>query len=184
MSQLSVYAENNPSQPLSTTQDPLQIQQQLESAGVTFRQWPTLPNNSEHTADNAPDAILTFYHEAIARLKASEGYTTADIISLTPDNPQKEALRKKFLDEHTHSEDEVRFFVKGSGLFSLHLNNKVYSVHCEAGDLINVPANTPHWFDMGPNPSFTCIRLFTNPEGWVAHYTGSQIADQFPRFSA
>ena len=50
-----------------------------------------------------------------------------------------------------------------------------------AGDLVRVPAGMPHWFDMGPRPRFTAIRLFTNPEGWVAHYTGSDIARRFPR---
>jgi 1,2-dihydroxy-3-keto-5-methylthiopentene dioxygenase len=33
---------------------------------------------------------------------------------------------------------------------------------------------------MGPNPSFTAIRLFNNPEGWVAHFTGDRIAGRFP----
>jgi 1,2-dihydroxy-3-keto-5-methylthiopentene dioxygenase len=34
---------------------------------------------------------------------------------------------------------------------------------------------------MGPNPYFIAIRLFTNPAGWVANYTGSEIATSFPR---
>jgi len=34
---------------------------------------------------------------------------------------------------------------------------------CEAGDLLWVPANTPHWFDCGEHPDFTAIRIFTNP---------------------
>ena len=90
------------------------------------------------------------------------------------------AFRKKFLDEHVHSEDEVRFFVRGQGLFVIHANGRVYSVLCEKDDLISVPANTRHWFDMGPNPSFTAIRLFNNPEGWVANFTGDEIASRDP----
>ncbi|WP_350608620.1 cupin domain-containing protein, partial [Pseudoalteromonas sp. MER144-MNA-CIBAN-0113] len=89
-------------------------------------------------------------------------------------------LRKKFLFEHTHNEDEVRFFVKGQGLFCLHLGNKVYQVLCQQGDLISVPELTPHWFDMGSDPEFTAIRLFNNTEGWVAKSTDSSIAEQFP----
>ncbi|NOS88576.1 MAG: cupin, partial [Methylococcaceae bacterium] len=27
---------------------------------------------------------------------------------------------------------------------------------------------------------FTCIRLFTTPDGWLANFTGSDIALQFP----
>jgi 1,2-dihydroxy-3-keto-5-methylthiopentene dioxygenase len=51
---------------------------------------------------------------------------------------------------------------------------------CEKDDLISVPANTRHWFDMGPNPVFTAIRLFNNPQGWVANFTGDNIANNFP----
>ena len=99
---------------------------------------------------------------------------------MNPDHPDKNAFRQKFLDEHTHSEDEVRFFVRGHGLFVIHSDDRVYSMLCEKDDLISVPADTRHWFDMGPNPEFTCIRLFTDPEGWVGHLTGDNIADRFP----
>jgi 1,2-dihydroxy-3-keto-5-methylthiopentene dioxygenase len=104
-----------------------------------------------------------------------------DVVSLNRDAPNKDELRKKFLSEHTHSEDEVRFFVVGEGLFTLHLGQQVCEVLCRQGDLISVPAHTPHWFDMGPNPNFIAIRFFNNPEGWVANYTGSSIADAFSR---
>ena len=53
---------------------------------------------------------------------------------------------------------------------------------CEQGDLISVPANTAHWFDMGSNPNFKCIRLFVVPEGWVGEFTGSNISEQFPDY--
>ena len=53
---------------------------------------------------------------------------------------------------------------------------------CQQNDLISVPNGTPHWFDMGPEPQFTCIRLFTNTEGWVANFTGDDIASRTPRF--
>ena len=98
-----------------------------------------------------------------------------------PDHPDKDAFRRKFLDEHTHGEDEVRFFVRGRGLFIMHIGERVYSMLCEKDDLISVPADTKHWFDMGPDPSFTAIRLFNNPEGWVAKFTGDDIASRFPK---
>jgi 1,2-dihydroxy-3-keto-5-methylthiopentene dioxygenase len=57
-------------------------------------------------------------------------------------------------------------------------------VLCEKGDLISVPANTTHWFDMGKDPDFKCIRLFTTEDGWVGDFTGSEIARQFPDMDA
>jgi mannose-6-phosphate isomerase-like protein (cupin superfamily) len=97
------------------------------------------------------------------------------------DVPDRAAFRQKFLNEHTHSEDEVRFFVAGAGQFTLHIGEKVYEVLCEKGDLIGVPDGTRHWFDMSESPYFVAIRLFTNKEGWVANFTGEDIAEQFPR---
>ena len=116
------------------------------------------------------------------RLVDANGFKTVDVVSIAPDNPQKEAMRAKFLDEHFHKEDEVRFFVAGSGLFTLHVGGKVYEVLCEQGDLIAVPDGTTHWFDMGPEPSFVAIRFFTEPDGWVGHFTGTDIAGKFPRY--
>lgn len=72
----------------------------------------------------------------------------------------------------------------GKGLFSLHIDNQVFEVLCTRGDLISVPANTRHWFDMGENPHFTAIRFFNNPEGWVANFTGSDIAQHFSRLDS
>ena len=149
----------------------------LDGVGVRFEQWQaTVPIRP----DMAPEDILAAYREPIDRLKREQGYLTEDVISLFPDNPKKDEFRKKFLDEHTHGEDEVRFFVDGRGLFYLHIGDKVYGVLCEREDLISVPAGTTHWFDMGPEPHFTAIRLFNNPEGWQAQFTGDDIAKRFP----
>ena len=92
--------------------------------------------------------------------------------------------REKFLAEHTHSEDEVRFFVEGRGAFYLRLDGNVHVVVCERGDLLGVPAGTRHWFDMGTNPEFTALRFFRDPEGWVGHFTGDDIATRFPTFDS
>jgi 1,2-dihydroxy-3-keto-5-methylthiopentene dioxygenase len=51
----------------------------------------------------------------------------------------------------------VRFFVDGSGLFTLHVGDRIYEIRCEKGDLIGVPDSTLHWFDMGPEPRFVAI---------------------------
>jgi len=178
MSAIRVYADDNPAVPLIDTQNRSDITRALNSAGVRFEQWKT---DYALSPGDSQEKVIAAYQTDIDRLIAEQGYQTVDVVSLNSDHPQKDELRKKFLDEHRHGEDEVRFFVAGSGLFSLHIGDKVYEVLCEQGDLISVPANTPHWFDMGPNPYFIAIRLFNNPDGWVAHFTGSDIASRFPR---
>jgi 1,2-dihydroxy-3-keto-5-methylthiopentene dioxygenase len=67
-------------------------------------------------------------------------------------------------------------------MFYLHADARVHMVLCERNDLISVPAGMRHWFDMGPQPHFTVLRLFTRPEGWVARFTGDTIAARFPTF--
>ncbi|MBZ9613650.1 1,2-dihydroxy-3-keto-5-methylthiopentene dioxygenase [Rheinheimera maricola] len=177
MSQLTVFNSDNPAQPLLHTSDSNEIKQQLQKAGVRFEQWQaTAPID----ADSSAEQIQAAYAGDINRLKTERGYITVDVISLSANHPDKAALRQKFLAEHTHSEDEVRFFVRGQGLFCLHIAGKVYQVLCQQNDLISVPAGTTHWFDMGSEPEFSAIRLFSNPEGWLANFTGSDIARRFP----
>ncbi|MDI3325527.1 cupin [Pontibacterium granulatum] len=179
MSALTIYPENNSQTVLQQTEDAEAITQALADVGVRFERWDA---SASLTAETSPDDILAAYRTQIEALQEAEGYVTVDTISLASDNPMKDELRQKFLSEHTHSEDEVRFFVRGEGMFYLHLEDKVYKVHCCKDDLISVPANAKHWFDMGPNPDFTAIRLFNNPDGWVANYTGDEIAEVFPKF--
>lgn len=178
MSRIKVYKDSEPDAPHLDSSAAQVIQSVLAEQGVRFEQWPTLPALS---AGSSPESVLSAYKESIDALCAAQGYQTVDVISLDASVAQLPSLRNKFLSEHTHAEDEVRFFVAGQGLFSLHIDHQVFEVLCQAGDLIGVPAGTPHWFDMGPKPAFTAIRFFNNPEGWVASYTGKSIAEKFSR---
>ncbi|MDH4257041.1 MAG: cupin domain-containing protein [Gammaproteobacteria bacterium] len=178
MSELRIFSDDDSGKPRISTSDRGRIADLLAARGVRFEQWDA---GAAIRAGDPQDKVIAAYREDIDRLMADEGYQTVDVVSMAPDHPDKKAFRQKFLAEHTHSDDEVRFFVDGHGLFSLHLDNEVYEVLCEKGDLISVPANTRHWFDMGPNPRFVAIRLFNNPEGWVANFTGADIAERFNR---
>jgi 1,2-dihydroxy-3-keto-5-methylthiopentene dioxygenase len=179
MSRLRIFDEADASTVITETRDHALIAELLGRYDVRFERWAAnallLPGASQ-------DEVIAAYRSDIERIMAEKDYKAVDVISLDADHPQKDALRQKFLNEHRHSEDEVRFFVAGSGLFTLHLDGRVLEVLCEQGDLISVPDNTRHWFDMGPNPSFIAIRIFSNPEGWVANFTGDDIAQRFPRY--
>lgn len=179
MSHLRVYADTNPQKPEIDTTNHAEMARILGKVGVRFEQWKA---NVELPDEAGQDEVIAAYKADIDRLQKEKGYQSVDVIRLKSDNPKKAELRQKFLNEHRHSEDEVRFFVEGDGLFCLHIDGKVYMTLCARGDLISVPDNTPHWFDMGENPEFCAIRLFTNVEGWVANFTGEQIAGQFPTY--
>lgn len=178
MSMLRIYPEADATQ-AQTFIDYDVIASQLHGIGVRFERWEA---RQPLTATSSDADILAAYRSQVDRLMKEYDFKSCDVVSLRPDHPNKGELRKKFLDEHIHTDFEVRFFVDGKGLFFLHDQKKVYAVLCEQGDLITVPANIKHWFDMGANPDFKCIRLFTTPEGWVAQYTGDPIAKQFPNY--
>lgn len=178
MSALTVYADNQPGSGETTTDFGV-IQNRLNDIGVQFERWAA---DCELAADADQEAVISAYSRSINRLKQDYGFKSVDVVSLNPEHPDKSAFRQKFLAEHIHDDFEVRFFIDGSGLFYLHVGGKVYAVLCEKGDLISVPANTKHWFDMGENPRFKCIRLFTASEGWVAAFTGNDISKSFPTF--
>ncbi|WP_339485341.1 1,2-dihydroxy-3-keto-5-methylthiopentene dioxygenase [Pseudomonas sp. EL_65y_Pfl2_R95] len=177
MSMLSVYHESTPELPNKVLTHLEDIASTLASVGVRFERWQA---SAPIAAGASSEDVLAAYRSQIDQLMSERGYVTVDVISLSADHPQKAELRAKFLDEHRHGEDEVRFFVAGRGLFTLHIDDCVYAVLCEKNDLISVPAGTRHWFDMGENPHFVAIRLFNNPEGWVAQFTGDKIAGNFP----
>jgi 1,2-dihydroxy-3-keto-5-methylthiopentene dioxygenase len=156
-----------------------EIAAELQAVGVQFERWEaSRPLRPEATQDE----VLAAYASQVERLNAGYGFKTVDVVGLRPTHPEREAFRAKFLNEHTHDDFEVRFFVEGRGLFYLHIGDKVYAVLCAQGDLISVPAGTRHWFDMGTAPDFRCIRFFTTPDGWVGDFTGSDIAGRFPTF--
>ncbi|MBV8298321.1 MAG: cupin [Candidatus Eremiobacteraeota bacterium] len=178
-STLRVYDENDPSTPLVDTTNRAEIAKLLGAHDILFEQWEA---NVPLSADADQDAILAAYAGDVARLKRDYGYTTVDVIRVGPSTPNVPELRAKFLNEHTHTEDEVRFFVEGSASFYLRTGGKVHQMICTRGDLLSVPANTTHWFDMGPAPQFAAIRLFVDPSGWVANFTGDDIASRFPKY--
>ncbi|WP_293396103.1 cupin [Nevskia sp.] len=179
MSELRIYEENG--QPVASYSRFEDIRDQLESIGVQFERWEA---TRQLDAEATQDEIIEAYRGSVNRLMNQYGFKSVDVISLHPAHPQKDVLRSKFLSEHRHDEFEVRFFVEGEALFYIRDAGRIHGVLCSQGDLISVPANVRHWFDMGPNPSFKAIRLFITPDGWVANFTGDKIADSFPRLEA
>jgi enolase-phosphatase E1 len=177
MTLLRIYAEGDAQRVLAESAVGEQIAAALAPIGVQFERWPARPQLGPGAS---PEALLEAYAEQIGAL----GYATTDVVSMQPEHPERARLREQFLSEHTHAEDEVRFFAAGRGLFCLHAAGRVHQLLCEAGDLIRVPAGTRHWFDMGPQPRFAAIRGFDNREGWVPAFTGSGIAQQFARLEA
>ncbi|MGI9516307.1 MAG: 1,2-dihydroxy-3-keto-5-methylthiopentene dioxygenase [Pirellulaceae bacterium] len=151
-----------------TLTNPQQINEFLAPHGICYEKWDVAGRIDEHATD---EDILTAYAPEIERLKEQGGYVTADVINVNAETPGLDAMLAKFDKEHTHSEDEVRFTVEGSGVFHIHpQTGPVFSITVESGDLINVPHGTRHWFNLCSSKMIRCIRLFEDMSGWTPSY--------------
>lgn len=150
-----------------------EITEYLSAIGIDYKRWENLKDVSVDATDGE---ILDAYFDEIEALKRKGNYVTADVINVIPTTPGLDEMLNKFNKEHWHDEDEVRFIVKGHGLF--HVAPKggdVVSIEMEAGDLIRVPKGTLHWFNLCGDRTVRAIRLFQEMSGWTPHYTESGV---------
>lgn len=153
--------------------EPREITDYLARIGIDYERWTA---DREVSPDATERQILEAYSAEIEKLKTKGGYVTADVINITPDTPGLDAMLDKFNKEHWHEEDEVRFIVKGHGLFHIApAFSDIVSIEMEAGDLIRVPRGTLHWFNLCGDRTIQAIRLFQDVSGWTPYYSGSGI---------
>ncbi len=119
MTLLVIQPDDNPGAATLKTSDPAVISAELSKRGVKFEQWHA-GATIEPDADS--NAVLIAYVNDVQRL-GEQGYDTVDVLRLNPDpddpewNQKALGARGKFLLEHTHDDDEVRYFVEGKGCF-------------------------------------------------------------------
>jgi 1,2-dihydroxy-3-keto-5-methylthiopentene dioxygenase len=149
----------------------------LKPFGIWYEKWDV---EGRLPAEATNEQILETYAPEIERLKKSGNFVTADVINVNPATPNLDAMLAKFNKEHTHSEDEVRFTVKGAGVFHIHpASGPVFAIQVESGDLINVPCGTKHWFDLCSDRTIRCIRLFQDMSGWTPQYVEKGVHEGY-----
>lgn len=161
-----------------TLTDSAEIRAFLKDFDIWYRRF---EDSASLPAGASNEKVLAAYQAPVDELMADGTYSTADVVQLSADTPNLEGIREKFRAEHTHSENEVRFIVEGRGIFFIHpATGPVFAIDLTAGDMINVPAGTKHWFDVGPERFVRAIRLFEDPSGWTPRYTGSGVDEKYP----
>ncbi|MBH0178402.1 MAG: hypothetical protein HP491_11190 [Nitrospira sp.] len=101
------------------------IQQFLQERGICYDHRPA----EASPIDPSDEDILQAYTCWLKPFMDKNGYRTADVIRVTPATPNVPAIRDKFLREHTHSEDEVRFFVDGESVLTQLKKSLTYWLH-------------------------------------------------------
>lgn len=171
MARVIIQVENR------TLTDVHEIRDYLEPYGIWYEHWPVAERLSANATN---EEILAEFAPEIESLKQRGKFVTADVINVNRDTPGLDQMLAKFDKEHTHSEDEVRFTVAGRGLFHIHPNSgPVFAVEVEAGDLINVPEGTRHWFNLCDDRQIRCIRLFEDMAGWTPEYMDEGVHTEY-----
>lgn len=152
----------------------------LSELGIFFERWPlpdsvlTLVNKDILDAEDK-QGLLDGYQEMLDRFKA-EGYPAADVVALNPHIPGLDEMLAKFDKEHFHTDDEIRFIAAGEGIFGFNpdWDKGEFDLLVEAGDYINVPKDTWHWFTLTPSRRIVAIRFFQDTSGWTPHYKNTE----------
>lgn len=147
---------DDPSDPPRVERDPVLVARILSDAGVAWR----------------PGAVPADPEAAAAAEAARDGWPAWDVVRVGPGSLGAESMRTRFLVEHTHAEDEVRWFLADGGAFLFVVGDEVWRLACHAGDRITVPRGLVHGFDPGEPPSFAAIRFLGDAQGWTPHPSG------------
>jgi 1,2-dihydroxy-3-keto-5-methylthiopentene dioxygenase len=142
---------------------------------------PYLIDNPDVTVDSSHLEKLGVFHRILdadnhetdplfAALTKARGYTYSDIVDSTKMANLQEKLAN-FMIEHIHDDDEVRFFLDGSGYFDFRDDLSEQSpwvrLHCFKGDLVVIPAGSYHRFVPDEALYFKVKRLFVGDPVWT-----------------
>ncbi len=166
------------------TRDLPVIQKRVAGIGITLRHWPepATPRARELLAqvalsDAEKEELLGAADNRFEELKQEAGYTTRDMIVLHEDIPGLADMLGKFDKIHLHTDDEVRYIVAGKGYFGfVEKDGNQFMLEVSAGDYINIPAHTEHWFTLGDSRRIKAVRYFIDTSGWTPVYTERKVA--------
>lgn len=177
MSRLSVYPQNLPEQPNKVLGHTDDIARTLAEVDVGFEQQPVPAT----VVPGSDAATLNAECQTLIQPLLAQGYVLDEVISLKAADAPALALRARFAEEFRLDGEHISLFVAGRGLVSLHLDEHVYQLLCERGDLLTLPAGTRHWLDFGERANVAVIRLHKPAQGEAMQRTGDAIASLFPR---
>ena len=155
------------------------IQSRLHKLGITLKRWPA-PEGGRAQAllsqqalnDSEKEELLKSVDNRFEELKRDKGYATRDMVVIHEAIPGLADMLAKFDKIHLHTDDEVRYILAGKGYFGfVEPDGKQFLLEVSAGDYINVPANTEHWFEMKDSQRIKAVRYFIDTKGWTPVYT-------------
>ena len=159
------------------------VQSRLARLGITLRHWPAPAEvrarelmEKKSLNDAEKEELLGHVQNRFEELKRDKGYQTRDMVVIHEDIPGLADMLAKFDKIHYHTDDEVRYILAGRGYFGfVEPDSTQFLFEVSAGDYINVPARTEHWFEMKDSRRIKAVRYFIDNSGWTPVYTQRQM---------
>jgi len=127
----------------------------------------------------------------LAQICQERGYNYRDFVNSTK-LPNLQEKLKIFFEEHLHEDEEIRFFLDGSGFFDVRgvPNKKIEEaalederwvrIECQKGDMIVLPPGIYHRFNPDNKMFFSVMRLFAGDPVWTAWNRIDPVSDTKP----
>eukprot|EP01100_Stratorugosa_tubuloviscum_P000927 TRINITY_DN1202_c0_g3_i2.p1 TRINITY_DN1202_c0_g3~~TRINITY_DN1202_c0_g3_i2.p1 ORF type:complete len:218 (-),score=95.61 TRINITY_DN1202_c0_g3_i2:497-1069(-) len=107
-------------------------------------------------------------------------YTYRDFVYSTK-IPNLQDKLKTFLEEHIHDDEEIRFFLDGSGYFDVRdLQDRWVRIELKKHDMIILPAGIYHRFVPDDKLYFHVMRLFVGEPIWTPYNRCETETNQRP----
>ena len=159
------------------------IQARLNKLGISLKHWPAPESTraqqllAQQTLNDAEkEELLKSVDNRFEELKSANGYRTRDMVVIHEAIPGLAEVLAKFDKIHLHTDDEVRYILAGKGYFGfVEPDGQQFLLEVAAGDYINVPANTEHWFELKDSPRIKAVRYFIDTKGWTPVYTQREM---------
>ncbi|MCX2890984.1 oxidase [Pseudomonas sp. DCB_BI] len=119
--------------------------------------------------------VLEACRAYLDQLMTAHGSQAFVVLNRDGEDPTQVDVR----DEHVHDADEVFAVVSGRAQVGLRLADGVYSVLCEKGDQLVVPAGIRRWVELGQTPFCLALRLYGSEQGVQARFTGDVTSRAF-----
>lgn len=172
MSILCVFHPSSPDLPNKVLTHQDDIAATLAEQGVRFSHTP-------HTLSVRPggshEEVLDACREHLDGLMTANGSKAFAVLNRDGAEPVQVDLR----DEHVHDTEEVFAVLTGRAQVGLSLGGLVYTVLCEKGDQLAIPAGCGRWVELGDNPFCLALRLFASEQGAQARFTGDETARSY-----